>query len=196
MSFGRYRKSTPRIGFAATAAGLLLVTGCVGEKAGGTTTTDAPSTPSAAATTTAATNPHTAFDPCSALTPQILAAHQWDAKPPEPKQDSAAGVTWQGCRYVAKAGYGFVVETTTGTLAEVREKFPAASEIATGPRKALRYEARPDIPGGCSINVEMRSGSLYILTNVPQTPANKHLGACEITTEIAQAVAPLLPEGS
>ncbi|WP_280427925.1 DUF3558 domain-containing protein [Nocardia brasiliensis] len=196
MSLGNDRKATPRTGFAAIAAGLLLLTGCVGEKAGGTPTTTTPANQSAAATTQVASNPHTAFDPCSALTPQFLAAHQWDAKPPEPKQDSAAGVTWKGCRYVAKAGYGFVVETTTGTLAQVREKFPAATEVAAGARKALRYEARPDVPGGCTINVEMQSGSLYILTNVPQTPANKHLGACDITTEIAQSVAPLLPAGS
>lgn len=196
MSDGAGGTSTPRIGFVAIAAGLLLLTGCAEDKAGGTPTPATSTTSSAAALSTApGSNPH-AFDPCTALTPQFLAQHQWDAKPPEPKQDSAGGATWKGCRFVAKAGYGFVVETTNGTLPQIREKFPAAVEIPAGPRKALRYEARPDVPGGCTINIEMRSGSLYILTNVPQTPANKNLAACDIATEIAQAVAPLLPTGS
>ncbi|WP_084655080.1 DUF3558 domain-containing protein [Nocardia altamirensis] len=185
------------IGFVAVAAGLLLATSCTGEKARGTPTGATSSATSAAAPrTTVVSNPSAAFDPCTALTPQLLATHQWDAKPPEPKQDTAAGITWKGCRYVAKPGYGFVVETTNGTLPQVREKYPAAADISIGQRKALRYEARPDIPGGCSINVEMNAGSLYILTNVPQTPANKTLVACDIATEIAQSVAPLLPAGS
>ncbi|MFI9401235.1 DUF3558 domain-containing protein [Nocardia sp. NPDC052316] len=189
------RRIVTRSGGFAVAAGLLLLTGCVGEKAAGTPTS-ATSTSSAVPKTSTESNPHAAFDPCAALTPQFLAQRQWNAKPPEPKQDSAGAVTWKGCRYVAKAGYGFVIETTNNTLGQVRDKFPAAVEVPAGPRKAVRYEARPDVPGGCSINIEMHSGSLYILTNVPQTPANRNLAACDIATEIAQAVAPLLPAGS
>jgi hypothetical protein len=197
MRLGSHRTATLPIGFVAAAAGLLLVSSCTGEKARGTPTGPTSSTTSAASPrTTTASNPSAAFDPCTALTPQLLAQHQWDAKPPEPKQDSAAGITWKGCRYVAKAGYGFVVETTNGTLPQVREKYPAAMDISAGPRKALRYEARPDVPGGCSINIEMNSGSLYILTNVPPTATNKTLVACDIATEIARTVAPLLPAGS
>ncbi|MFD6158797.1 DUF3558 family protein [Nocardia sp. NPDC060256] len=197
MNLGASGTTTPRIGFAVAAAGLLLLTGCTGDKGAGTPTPATASTPSTTTpSTSTGSNAPTAFDPCTALTPQFLSEHRWDAKPPEPKQDSAAGVTWKGCRYVAKASYGFVIETTNGTLPQVREKFPAAVEVSAGQRKAVRYEARPDVPGGCSINIEMQSGSLYILTNVPQTPANKNLAACDITTEIAQAVAPLLPAGS
>ncbi|QBS41221.1 DUF3558 domain-containing protein [Nocardia sp. CS682] len=194
MNPGSGGTATPGAVFA-VAAGLLLLTGCVGEKAAGTPT-PATSTSSAVPKISSESNPHVAFDPCTALTPQFLAQQQWNAKPPEPKQDSAGGVTWKGCRYVAKAGYGFVIETTNNTFSQVRDKFPAAVEIPAGPRKAVRYEARPDVPGGCSINIEMRAGSLYILTNVPQTPANRNLAACDIATEIAQAVAPLLPAGS
>ncbi|MGV9545536.1 DUF3558 domain-containing protein [Nocardia beijingensis] len=182
-------------GFVAAAAGLVLLSGC-----GGTAPSDsavsatgvAGSSPSASPQT----NPQSAFDPCTALTTQFLAERQWDSRPPEPKQDSQGGLTWKGCRYVARAGYGFVVETTNGTLEQIRSKYPAAVDIPAGNRKAVRYEARPDVPGGCTINVEMRSGSLYILTNVPQTSTNKHLVACDIATDIATAVAPLLPAGS
>ncbi|WP_433574200.1 DUF3558 domain-containing protein [Nocardia brasiliensis] len=138
------------------------------------------------------------FDPCTALTPQILAMHGWDAEPPNPRQPTVGAMTWKGCRYVARAGYGLVVETTNGTLAQVRQKFPQAVDISVGDRRALRYEARPDVPGGCTINVEMRSGSLYILTDVPQTPTNvaRGLEACASATDIAEKVVPLLPAGS
>ncbi|MEU6189986.1 DUF3558 domain-containing protein [Nocardia sp. NPDC047038] len=183
------------IGFVAGAASSVLLSGC-----GGTTSND-PATSATGATESRSsaspqTNAQPAFDPCTALTPHLLAQRQWDSRPPEPKQDSQGGVTWRGCRYVARAGYGFVVETTNGTIEQVRSKYPAAVDISAGDRKAVRYEARPDVPGGCTINVEMRSGSLYILTNVPQTSANKHLVACDIATDIARAVAPLLPAGS
>ncbi|WP_454195270.1 DUF3558 domain-containing protein [Nocardia sp. Marseille-Q1738] len=183
-------------GFAVGAAGVVLLAAC-----GQATPTDSP-TSAASGTAGAGPRPSSGatseakFDPCTALTPQLLAQHQWDAKPPEPKQDSQGGVTWKGCRYVARAGYGFVVETTNGTLDQVRGKYPAAMNISAGGRKAVRYEARPDVPGGCTVNVEMTSGSLYILTNVPQTSANKNLVACDIATDIAQTVAPLLPSGS
>lgn len=183
------------IGLVVGAAGLVMLSGCGGR---------APTDPAVSATGAAGssshaspqTNPHSAFDPCTALTSQFLAERRWDSKPPEPKQDGQGGFTWKGCRYVARAGYGFVIETTNGTLEQIRSKYPTAVDIPAGDRKAVRYEARPDVPGGCTINVEMRSGSLYILTNVPQTSANKHLVACDIATDIATAVAPLLPAGS
>ncbi|MGY2021459.1 DUF3558 domain-containing protein [Nocardia gipuzkoensis] len=183
-----------RTGLVAATAGIVLLTGC-----GDPATPSEPSSSTASGATTRPTpgaSPQSAFDPCTALTPQFLAEHQWDSKLPEPKQNSQGGVTRKGCRYVARAGYGFVVETTNGTLDQVRNKYPAAVDIPAGDRKAVRYEARPDIPGGCTINIEMGAGSLYILTNVPQTSANKHLAACDIATDIARAVAPLLPAGS
>ncbi|WP_405160988.1 DUF3558 domain-containing protein [Nocardia sp. NBC_01499] len=194
MNLGSRATATARTGFAAAAAGLLLLTGCTDDKAAGT---PPPATSSATTPATSAeANPANAFDPCTALTPQFLAQHQWNAKLPEPKQNSAGAITWKGCGYVAKASYGFLIETTNGTIPQVREKFPTAVEIPTGARQAVRYEAQPNVPGGCSINIEMRTGSLYIVTNIPPTPANKNLVACDIATDIAQAVAPLLPAGS
>jgi hypothetical protein len=88
------------------------------------------------------------------------------------------------------------VETTNGILAQVREKFPAAIDLTVGSRKALRYEARPDVPGGCTVNVEMKSGSLYILVDDPRGLHPRKLSPCASATEIAEAVAPLLPAGS
>ncbi|MGK8522234.1 DUF3558 domain-containing protein [Nocardia asteroides] len=183
-------------GFVAAASALVLLTGCGdGTPPSESATSDVSATGSGSITSPV-TNTLSTFDPCTALTPEFLAQRQWDSKPAEPKQDRQGGITWKGCRYVARAGYGFVVETTNGTLDQVREKYPAAVDIPVGDRKAVRYEARPDVPGGCTVNVEMRSGSLYILTNVPQTSANRHLAACDIATDIARAVAPLLPAGS
>ncbi|MEU2125868.1 DUF3558 domain-containing protein [Nocardia niwae] len=183
-------------GFVAGAAGLVLLAGCGDETTPRESATSTPGATGSGPSTPSGANAQPAFDPCTALTPQFLAERQWDSRPPEARQDSQGGMNWKGCRYVARDGYGFVIETTNGTLDQVRSKYPSAVDIPAGNRKAVRYEARPDVPGGCTINVEMRSGSLYILTNVPQTSTNKHLVACDIATDIASAVAPLLPAGS
>ncbi|MFG1791764.1 DUF3558 domain-containing protein [Nocardia sp. NPDC049149] len=193
MTLGLGGKITPRIGFAATAAGLLLLTACTGERASGTPTS--PTLSTAPGTQTSA-NAQTAFDPCTALTPTFLTEHQWDGLPPSPKQNAASGISWKGCRYVAKSGYGFTIETTNGTLDQVREKFPSAADASVAGRKALRYEARPDVPGGCTVNVEMKGGSLYIVVDDPSGKHPRKLAPCDIATEIAQSVAPLLPAGS
>ncbi|MGW4325607.1 DUF3558 domain-containing protein [Nocardia sp. NPDC004573] len=182
-------------GFAAGAIGLILLAGCGDDMAPDESVTSSLSA-TGGQNSSSGPNAQSAFDPCTALTPQFLAARQWDSRPPEPRQDSQGGTSWKGCRYVARAGYGFVIETTNGTLEQVRSRYPSAVDIPAGDRKAVRYEARPDVPGGCTINIEMGSGSLYILTNVPQTSMNKHLVACDIATDIARAVAPLLPAGS
>ncbi|MFC9436855.1 DUF3558 domain-containing protein [Nocardia sp. NPDC057030] len=179
------------------AAALLaaLLSGCDGEARPAETPTGPDSTaPSVSKTTGSA--PQAAFDPCTSMSPQFLSEHQWDALPPAPKQNSANGISWKGCRYVAKAGYGLTIETTNGTLAQVREKFPVAVDISIGDRRALRYEARPDVPGGCTVNVEMKTGSLYILVDDPSGKHPRNLSPCDNATEIAQAVAPLLPAGS
>ncbi|PXX68734.1 uncharacterized protein DUF3558 [Nocardia tenerifensis] len=186
---------SPRIGFVAVASLAALLTGCGGEaKPAATATTPASTAPST--TTTTGSAPQPAFDPCTALTPQFLSEHQWDGSPPSPKQNSTAGMSWKGCRYIAKAGYGFTIETTNGTLEQVRQKFPVAVDISIGNRKALRYEARPDVPGGCTINIEMKGGSLYVLVDDPTGKHPRKLSPCDIATDIAQAVAPLLPAGS
>lgn len=134
------------------------------------------------------------FEPCTALTPLFLAQQGWDALPPSPRHHTIAGITWAGCRYVATAGYGIIVETTNATLDQIRQKFPAAAAISVATRPALRYQARPDVPGGCSINIAMGStGSLYIMTDIPQTPRNTTIDACDVATDAADAVARLLP---
>lgn len=165
-----------------------LLSGCGGDGGATAPDTSADSMPAPAAAQT--------FDPCRALTPQILAEHQWDARRPQPKQDGMGEINWRGCLYVAKPGYGFVVQTTNGTLAHVKSKFPAATETAVSGRRALRYVSQPDVPGRCELSIDMRRGSLYIYADVPQTPSKKNLVPCELATEIAEVVTPLLPAGS
>ncbi|MBF6300773.1 DUF3558 domain-containing protein [Nocardia amamiensis] len=161
-----------------------------------TTSTPPPGAATTSANSTAQAGTQNPFDPCTALTPRFLAEHQWDAMPPAPKQNSTGSISWKGCRYVARAGYGLTIETTNGTLDQVREKFPSAADISVGSRKALRYEARPDVPGGCTVNVEMQGGSLYILVDDPSGKHPRKLSPCDNATDIAQTVAPLLPSGS
>ncbi|RJO68236.1 DUF3558 domain-containing protein [Nocardia panacis] len=177
-----------RTGFALALASAALLTAC-GDSAKAVPTSSAspsPIPPSSSAPQV--------FDACKALTPQLLAEHRWDARPPAPQNDRVAETTWRGCLFIAKAGYGFVVQTTNGTLALVRTKFPDAAEVVLGGRKALRYKAHPAIPGGCEVNVEMKSGSLFVSTNVP--PSATDLATCDLAIDIAETVTPLLPAGA
>ncbi|WP_040691823.1 DUF3558 domain-containing protein [Nocardia vinacea] len=181
-------------GAAVPVAVLALVTACTSDKGSATPESTTPAASTSAVGSTSATA--TAFDPCTALTPQFLAQRQWDARAPEHKQTTTGAFTWKGCAYLAQARYTFGVQTTNGTLAQVREKFPAATELTIDGRKALRYEARPDVPGGCTVNIDMKSGSLYILVDDPRGLHPRKLSPCDNVTEIAEAVVPLLPQGS
>ncbi|MER7453846.1 DUF3558 domain-containing protein [Nocardia beijingensis] len=185
----------PKAGLTALAAMAVLLTGCGEETTSSHTATTQTRPNSSGAETSSAAGPQS-FDPCTALTPQFLADHQWDALPPAAKQTNTGGVSWKGCRYVARAGYGLTVQTTNATLEQVKAKFPSATSITVGNRNALRYEARPDVPGGCTVNVEMRAGSLYILVDDPSGKHPRKLSPCDNATDIATAVAPLLPAGS
>ncbi|MFX0577412.1 DUF3558 domain-containing protein [Nocardia nepalensis] len=178
---------------AVSATALALLAACTSDKGSPTpqSTTPAASTSAASPSATA-----TAFDPCTALTPQFLAEHQWDARAPEHKQTTTGAFTWKGCAYLAQARYTFGVQTTNGTLAQVREKFPTATEFTIGARKALRYEAHPDVPGGCTVNIDMKSGSLYILVDDPRGLHPRKLSPCDNVTEIAEAVVPLIPQST
>ncbi|GAB2632176.1 DUF3558 domain-containing protein [Nocardia goodfellowii] len=182
------------------AAALALLAACGNDNGAtpATSSTSAQSTSSAKTTAASTSAPGTtsAFDPCTALTADFLAEHQWDARKPEPRQTNAGASTAKGCVYLARARYTFGVETTTTTLPQVREKFPTAADLTIGGRKALRYEARPDVPGGCTVNLEMKSGSLSILVDDPRGTHPRGLSPCDNAEEIAEAVAPLLPAGS
>ncbi|MGY4102527.1 DUF3558 domain-containing protein [Nocardia sp. R16R-3T] len=181
-----------------SAAGLLIVAAATVLAACGGGS-DSPSTSTSTTSSTSATPSSTsnsAFDPCTALTPEFLSEHRWNARTPTPTQDSTGNSHWKGCSYVAQSTYTFRVRTTNETLTQVREKFPNATELTINGRQALRYEARPDVPGGCTINIDMKSGSLYILVDDPRGLHPRKLSPCDNVTEIAEAVVPLLPRGS
>ncbi|MEV5832982.1 DUF3558 domain-containing protein [Nocardia sp. NPDC052112] len=178
-----------------TVAAALVLAACGGGSSSTSTSTAAtPAMSSTSATPSSSSN--AAFDPCTALTPQFLSEHQWNARTPTPKQDSTGNFQWKGCLYVAQSTYTFRVQTTNGTLAQVREKFPTATELTIDGRGALRYEARPDVPGGCTINIEMKSGSLYIVVDDPRGLHPRKLSPCDNVTEVAEAVVQLVPQGS
>lgn len=197
MTIIEQRRRWSKAGCAAVLSAVLLA-GCGGvfDSVQPTISASPPDAATSSANSTAQADPLNSFDPCTALTPRFLAEHQWDAVPPAPKQNSTGGISWKGCRYVARAGYGLTIETTNGTLDQVREKFPTAVDISVGSRKALRYDARPDVRGGCTVNVEMHGGSLYILVDDPSGKHPRNLSPCDNATDIAQTVAPLLPSGS
>ncbi|WP_433205880.1 DUF3558 domain-containing protein [Nocardia sp. CA-107356] len=189
-------KNSPAVAGLLTAAAIVLAACGGGNSPTPTSTSTAPATSGPSTAPSSIPNTGAAFEPCTALTPEFLTAHQWNARTPTPKQDSTGGFQWKGCLYVAQSTYTFRVQTTNGTLTQVREKFPTATELTIGGRKALRYEARPDVPGGCTVNIDMKSGSLYILVDDPRGLHPRKLSPCDNVTEIAEAIVPLIPQGS
>ncbi|WP_406229720.1 DUF3558 domain-containing protein [Nocardia sp. NBC_01009] len=183
-------------GVAAVALVVTVLSGCGGEPRPSATSMTARPSSAALGAPTSGSGQSTSFDPCTALTPSFLASHQWDARPPATRQESTGDARWKGCLFVAQSAYTFRVQTTNGTLAQVREKFTTATDLTIAGRRALRYEARPDVPGGCTINVDMKTGSLYILVDDPRGLHPRKLSPCAAATEIAEAVVPLLPPGS
>ncbi|WP_063037304.1 DUF3558 domain-containing protein [Nocardia pseudovaccinii] len=185
---------SPKTALLSTAAAIVLAACGGGSNSTSISTSATPVTSGASATPSSTSN--AAFDPCTALMSQFLSEHRWNARTPTPKQDSTGDFQWKGCLYVAQSTYTFRVQTTNGSLAQVRETFPAATELTIDGRTALRYEARPDVPGGCAINIDMKSGSLYILVDDPRGLHPRKLSPCDNVTEIAQAIVPLLPRDS
>ena len=190
----------PRVG-AVVALAAALIGACGHDDPSLVPTTTSPAATSPAGSTAAtSTSPGAQasgeFDPCIALTESFLAEHQWDARAPERKQTTAGGHTWRGCAYLTRARYTFLVQTTDTGLAQVLETFPSATATTFGGRRALRYEARPDTPGGCTVNIETAAGSLYILVDDPRRAHPRNLSPCDSVGEIADAVVGLLPAGS
>ncbi|MFC9895716.1 DUF3558 domain-containing protein [Nocardia sp. NPDC127579] len=173
-------------------AALGLLVAC-GGGAGGEPSASSTGARSTASAPTSVPGTAGAFDPCTALTAEFLARHQWDARKPEPRQTNAGATTAKGCVYLARTRYTFSIQTTNTTLPQIREKFPTATPLTVSTRKALRYEARPDVPGGCTLDIELPTGSLSILVDDPRSTHPRNLSPCDNATEIAEAISPLLP---
>ncbi|MGQ4614754.1 DUF3558 family protein [Nocardia sp. R7R-8] len=137
----------------------------------------------------------TGYDPCTDIPQSVLDSENLRSKD---KQDSNAsgGVKWRGCAWLQTDGYAPVITTTNITVDMVRnKKFADAREYTINGRRAIstrQVEEHPD--GVCTINVEMKGGSLeFFLSNPPSRKKTGSLDTCALARTLAEKVVPTIP---
>ncbi|MFQ6392326.1 DUF3558 domain-containing protein [Nocardia sp. KC 131] len=176
---------------AAFAIGAVLVSGC-GSSTGGDAT---PATATSAEPSLAADAPRS-YDPCKDVPQSVLASEKL-RQTRVSNDDTSAGVKWRGCAYIRPDGYGTSIRTTNLTIDLVRSRnFPEASEFSVGGRRAIstRQFDGPFIKEACTVDIEMKGGSLEINLNNP--PSNRDTGStdsCVLARGLAEKVVPSLP---
>ncbi|WP_227998855.1 DUF3558 domain-containing protein [Nocardia australiensis] len=111
--------------------------------------------------------------------------------------DATGGVQWRGCRWVRPNGYSVGIRTTNLTIDLIRSRnYPETTEFTIGGRRAIstRQFDGPFINEACTVNVEMKGGSLEFNLNNP--PSNRDTGStdsCVFARGLAEKVTPTLP---
>ncbi|WP_236566605.1 DUF3558 domain-containing protein [Nocardia sp. CY41] len=158
-------------------------------------TDHAPSTGAASASPTIAPDVPTGYDPCTDIPQSVLDSENLRSKD---KQDSNAsgGVKWRGCAWIQTDGYAPVITTTNITVDMVRDKkFTDTREYTLNGRRAISTRQVDEHPDAvCTINVEMRGGSLEIfLSNPPSRKNTGSLDTCALARTLAEKVVPTMP---
>ncbi|MET9024123.1 DUF3558 domain-containing protein [Nocardia sp. NPDC004168] len=162
------------------------------------------STDHAAPTVATSTSPSiapdvpTGYDPCTDIPQSVLDSESLRSKD---KQDSNAsgGVKWRGCAWLQTDGYAPVITTTNITVDMVRDKkFADTREYTINGRRAISTRQVDEHPDAvCTINVEMKGGSLEIfLSNPPSRKNTGSLDTCALARTLAEKVVPTMPATS
>ncbi|MFE7742890.1 DUF3558 domain-containing protein [Nocardia sp. NPDC057455] len=140
----------------------------------------------------------TGYDPCTDIPQSVLDSENLRGKD---KQDSNAsgGVKWRGCGWVQTDGYAPAITTTNITVDMVRDKkFADTREYAINGRRAIstrQVEEHPDAV--CTINVEMKGGSLeFFLSNPPSNRKTGQLDTCALAKTLAEKVVATMPSSA
>ncbi|MEU5758767.1 DUF3558 domain-containing protein [Nocardia sp. NPDC047648] len=172
------------------AGAALALTGC-------DSSTDGDLTPTAgsSASKTLAPDVPTGYDPCTDIPQPVLDSENLRSKD---KQDSNAsgGVKWRGCAWIQTDGYAPVITTTNITVDMVRDKkFADTHEYTINGRRAISTRQVEEHPEGvCTINVEMKGGSLeFFLSNPPSRKNTGALDTCTLARTLAEKVVPTMP---
>ncbi|WP_329411908.1 DUF3558 domain-containing protein [Nocardia vinacea] len=171
---------------------VVLLSGC-----GSSTDGDAKpvSTSASAGPSLAADVPHT-YDPCKDVPQDVLDSEKLHGKDPA-NGDADGGVKWRGCAWVRSNGYAVSIRTTNLTIEVIRSRnFPEATEFTINGRRAIstRQFDGPYIKEACTLDVEMKGGSLEFNLNNP--PSNRDTGSidsCVLARGLAEKVVPSLP---
>lgn len=142
-----------------------------------------------------ATDAPTGYDPCADIPQSVLDSENLRSKDKK-DANSSGGVKWRGCMWAQPDGYVATIRTTNLTVDMVRNKnFADTREYAIGGRRAIstrQVEEHPDAV--CTINVEMKGGSLeFFLSNPPSNRKTGHLDTCALAKTLAEKVVPTVP---
>ncbi|MBO0853535.1 MAG: DUF3558 domain-containing protein [Nocardia sp.] len=164
------------------AVGGFTVAGC-GSSGGDSAPATGSSTASAAAEVPAG------YDPCNDVPQGVLDALQLHMKIPA-KDTADDGTAWRGCQWVKSNAYGVAITITGATLDTVKGKYPDAQQFTIAGRPALSSRQLADhTPRQCTVNVQIKGGSLDIFLSDNDGPED----SCGLARNIAEQVTPTLP---
>lgn len=176
--------------------GALVLSGC-----GSSTEVEGSPVGTSAASDGIAPDVPTGIDPCNIPQDVLTSITPGLHKGVTDDNTSRGKIKWRGCRYLVSEGYSTTMSLTNLTLDMLREKhFPGEREDIVNGRVALTTHQASDPTGveGCTVNLEMRGGSLEfkVENGHGSSPKTKHLNACDIGLTVAQKIAPLIAPGS
>lgn len=170
---------------------IVALTGC------STTDNDAQPTGqgTASSTPSLASDVPSGYRPCEDVPKTVLDSEKLLDKTPD-NSDATGGVKWRGCMWVQTDGYAATIQTTNISVEMVREKnFSDARELLINGRQSiLTRQVAERLKEACTINVEMRGGSLEI--NLSNPASNRNTGSldtCELARTLAEKVVPTIP---
>lgn len=167
----------------------LVLAGC------GPADDDAAPTGTSSAVPSFAPDAPTGYDPCTDIPQSVLDSENLRSKD---KKDANAsgGVKWRGCMWAQPDGYVPTIRTTNLTVNMVRDKkFADTREYAIGGRRAISTrQVEEHLSAVCTINVEMKGGSLeFFLSNPPSNRKTGQLDTCALAKTLAEKVVPTMP---
>ncbi|MBF6365706.1 DUF3558 domain-containing protein [Nocardia puris] len=140
------------------------------------------------------------YDPCTDVPKELLEAEElYPGVIPNTAHADAWGaqVMWRGCRWVRSGNYAASIQVTNMTLDFVRKEFyNEGRELTVAGRPAISARRSDRGPEVCSINVEMKGGSLEFHVTRSSSRDAPDVDACDHGLNLAQKVVPTLPAGS
>ncbi|MFD0366188.1 DUF3558 domain-containing protein [Nocardia sp. GCM10030253] len=138
------------------------------------------------------------YNPCKDVPQSVLDSEKLGMQSLA-NSDGSGGVMWRGCAWVRSSSYGVSIRTTNLTIDLIRSRnFAEATEFTIGGRRAIstRQFDGPFIKEACTVDVEMKGGSLeFNMTNPKSTKTGK-LDSCQMARDLAEKVVPSLPATS
>ncbi|WP_083887967.1 DUF3558 domain-containing protein [Nocardia asiatica] len=167
----------------------LVLTGC------DSSSNDAAPTGASSVTPSVAPDAPTGYDPCADIPQSVLDSENLRHKTNE-DANASGGIHWRGCGWVQPDGYAPAIRTTNLTVDMVRDKkFADTREYTINGRRAIstrQVEEHPDAV--CTINVEMKGGSLeFFLSNPPSNRKTGKIDTCTLARALAEKVVPTVP---